>query len=214
MWCCCKAQYNPDICQFCTKLQIKDRKIDNIINKKLTIDCRKYFPAPIFHTVTYNSEIQLFVHVRFGPDRQRPYSKHNYCVLYYEMISPFIILKFYLDIIGRIILNQCDKYLLPALFENENKHQCREFKLIKGLVATSSQAIDHLTIRYCFDTYTLGKHYFNPYLSIDRPDKKKRRKMNSFCVSLTDALHSKFSIDVNVFVSKKKKLFICHYKSH
>ena len=30
--------------------------------------------------------------------------------------------------------------------------------------------------------------------------------MNSFCVSLTDALHSKFSIDVNAFVSKKKEI--------
>ena len=68
----------------------------------------------------------MFVHVEFGPDRQRPYSPNNYGVLYYEVInSPFMISKTYLDIFGNIILNQCDKYLLTALFANENFGECK-----------------------------------------------------------------------------------------
>ena len=126
MWCCCRSQYDPDICQFCTKLQVKDRKVHRFISKKLFIDSRKLFPNDLFFTVTYNSEIPLFVHVNFGPDRQGPYSEHTFGTLRCEVISSaFMIFKFYLDIVGRIILNQCDKYLLPALFENENRDQCR-----------------------------------------------------------------------------------------
>ena len=111
-----------------------------------------------------------------------------------------MIFNFYLDIVGRIILSQCDKYLLPALFGNENRGQCRNataclpqncfpmkkhkttqnififaVKLIKGLVVTSCQSVDPLRTRYCYDVYTLGKHYWNPYLSIDRPKKEEKR---------------------------------------
>ena len=126
MWCCCRSQYDPDICQFCTKLQIKGRNVHRFISKKLFIDSRKLFPDDLFFTVTYNSEIPLFARVNFGPDRQRPYSEHTFGTLHYEVISSaFMIFKFYLDIVGRIILHQCDKYLLPALFENENRGQCR-----------------------------------------------------------------------------------------
>ena len=31
--------------------------------------------------------------------------------------------------------------------------------------------------------------------------------MNSFCRSLTDAIHFEFNINANIFVSKKKKIF-------
>ena len=69
MWCCCRLQYDPDICQFCTKLQIKDKKVHRFISKKFFIDSRKLFPDDLFFIVTYKSEIPLFVHVNFGPDR-------------------------------------------------------------------------------------------------------------------------------------------------
>ena len=111
-----------------------------------------------------------------------------------------MIFKLYLDIVGRIILNQGDKYLLLALFENENRGQCKNatvclpqnffpmkknkirqnififaVKLIKCLVVTSCQSVNPLPIRYCYDVYTLGKHYCNPYLSIDLPKKEEKR---------------------------------------
>ena len=199
LWTCCGSQFDPNFCQFCTKLQIKDKKVTKEINKKLTLDTRNFLPPCLYYGVVYNSSISLFVHVEFGPDRERPYSANNYGVLYYEVInSPFMIFKAYLDILGKIILNQCDKYLLPALFANQNFRECGrsttfvsncfsmkmkqirrrtlifEVKLIKLLAVQAAQVVNSRFIRECYYTYNLWDHYHNPYLSIDRP--KKRRK--------------------------------------
>ena len=125
-WSCCRSQFDKSICQFCTKLQIKDKKVTKAITKKLKLDARNFFPPELYYGVVSNGLVSLFVHVEFGPDRQRPYSENNYGVLHYEEInSPFMVFKAYLDILGKIILNQCDKYLLSALFANENFGQCR-----------------------------------------------------------------------------------------
>ena len=35
-----------------------------------------------------------------------------------------MLFKNYLDIIGKVVFNYCDKYLLPALFEGENHSMC------------------------------------------------------------------------------------------
>ena len=136
------------------------------------------FPFDLYHTTTYNSDVSSFVHVQFGPDRERPYSKNNNGALYYEVISsPFLIFKNYLDIIGKVIFNQCDKILLPELFKNENKFQCREctvclpkncfpqkkqkirqfvyisaVKLIKRLVVATYQTVNSQPIIHCYET--------------------------------------------------------------
>lgn len=107
----------------------------------------------------------------------------------------------YLDILGKIILNQCDKYLLPALFEREETTKCRgptdcsssdcfckkrkkllrrstflfAVKMIKRLLNDSCQTITAPFIRNSFYDYKLWKDCFNPYLSIDRPYKKKEK---------------------------------------
>ena len=39
-WLCCRFQQEPKICQFCTKLQIRNVKFINYINKKLVFDSR------------------------------------------------------------------------------------------------------------------------------------------------------------------------------
>ena len=151
------------------------------------------FPFDLFYTATCNNYTSLFIHVQFGPDRQKPYSTNNYGALYYEVVSsPFLILKNYLDIIGKVILNQCDKVLLPDLFKDEDESQCREcavclpsnclsqkkqkirqfvyiskVRLIKRLVVTACQTVDSHPIIHCYETYTLCKYYHNPYLTID-----------------------------------------------
>ena len=148
------------------------------------IDVRKYFPKLLSNSVTYNDPVPLLVHVHFGPDKQKPY-ENNFGVLNYEVInSPFILFKFYLDVRGRIFLNQCTKYLLPRVFENENVNECRNSKLcvhrncfvmkkcrithnifvfavkfIKHLVSISCQSVNPFPIKNCYDVYTLGKHY-------------------------------------------------------
>ena len=75
------------------------------------IDVRKYFLKLLSNSETYNDTVPLFVHVHFGPDKQKSY-ENNCGMLNYEVInSPFILFKFYLDVLGRIVLNQCTKYL-------------------------------------------------------------------------------------------------------
>ena len=101
-------------------LQIKDKNIITEINKKLKLDSRNFFPPELYYGAMTDGVLPLFVYVDFGPDRQRPYSENNYGVLYYEVInSPFMLFKSYLDILGRIIFNQCDKYLIPAVLKVE-----------------------------------------------------------------------------------------------
>ena len=78
--------------------------------------------------------------------------------------------------------------------------------MIKRLVVTTCQTVDSHPIIHCYETYTLCKHYHNPYLTTDLQRKKK--ELNCFCECLTDALCSKFDIGANFFVSKKKKKII------
>ena len=228
LWSCCRSQYEPYICQFCKMLQIKDKNIIKEINKKLKLDSRNFFPPELYYGVMTDGVLPLFVYVDFGPDRQRPCSENNYGVLHYEVInSPFMLFKSCLDILGRIIFNQCDKYLMPALLKGETfscsrsticrhsrynsnkKKMIRKYvltyavKLIKHCVVQTCQSVNPRFIRECYENYNYWDHYHNPYLSIDLPD-KDRIKMNSFC--LIDALQSKFNIDPHVFVSKKKKI--------
>lgn len=121
----------------------------------------------------------MFIHTNFGKDRQRPYSKENFGTLYYEVVtSPFVLFKLYLEIIGRLIFNFCDKNLFPALFNkirfsksrnkvvNKVKENIFLFacKLIKKLVVAMSQ------IASCdvYKNYKFGIDYYGPYLSTDR----------------------------------------------
>ena len=106
IWCCCRSQYEPSICEFCMKLVIKIKKVDKEFKKRLTIDSRKNITSVLYYGVVSGSPLPLSGHVNSGHDRQKPYSENNFDVLYYELISsPFMLWKFYLDVLGRIILN-------------------------------------------------------------------------------------------------------------
>ena len=71
--------------------------------------------------------------MRFGRGKQRPNSKRNFGVLQYEKISsPFFLFKNYLDIIGRVIFNHCDKYLLPALLIKNRTTCCGKWKMFSA----------------------------------------------------------------------------------
>ena len=49
------------------------------------------------------------------------------------------------------------------------------FKLIKRLVVATCQTVNWHPIINCYETYTLWKHYHNPYLTIDRPKKEENK---------------------------------------
>ena len=101
----------------------------------------------------------LFVHVRFGKDNPRPYSKKNFLVLQYEEItSAFLLFKHCLDIIGRIVFNHCDKYLLPLISNNVySKNGLRKVKEVFYISAV--KLIRRLVITTCQDAnYENGVH--------------------------------------------------------
>lgn len=52
-WLCSRYQNDPKICQHCTKLQIRNLKVVNYINKKLLFDVRRLFPLALNSTVVY-----------------------------------------------------------------------------------------------------------------------------------------------------------------
>ena len=110
---------------FALSLKIKDKKVTKEINKKLKLDARNFLSSQLYYGVISDGLVPLFAHVDFGADRERPSFENNYGVLYYETInSLFMVFKAYLDILEKIILNQCDKYLLPALLTSENDRSC------------------------------------------------------------------------------------------
>ena len=117
-WFCTRSQYDRNICQYCTMLRLKNAKFNKCVIYKLKIDTR-LFPVLLRSSVLYVSDVHLFIHTNFGKDNQRSYSENNYGPLYYEIVSsPFLLFKSYLDIIGRVIFDFCDKNLLPVLLKD------------------------------------------------------------------------------------------------
>ena len=138
--------------------------------------------------------VNLFVHSS-SQNRQRLYSPDNVGTLYYEIISsPFILFKFYFDVLARIIFDHSDKFILPALISGLDSNECRKttacspmncfslkknkikqtifqhaVKLSKRLASQFCQVVNPNYIINVFDGYKFGADFYNPYLSIERP---------------------------------------------
>ena len=195
---CCRSQYESDMCLFCAKLCLKNKKVNLTITKKLKIGYFENFPVSLYCSVTSSDEINLFVHSS-SQDRQKLYGPNNFGTLFYEVISsPFLLWKFYLDVLDRIVLNHCDKFILPALLSGFDTNECKistvcnsencfgfkkvkireinSIKLVflhpvtlsKRLATYSCQTVNSDFIIKVFDTYKCGVDFYNPYLSIDR----------------------------------------------
>ena len=189
---CCRSQYENNMCLFCTKLCIKNKKVNQAITKTLKISYFENFPVPLYCSVICYDEISLFVHSS-SEDRQKLYGPNNFGTLFYEVISsPFMLWKFYLDVLVRIVLNQCDKFILPALLSGLDTDECRNstvcnskncfgfkkvkireivflnaVKLSKRLAIYSCLNVNPDFIIKVFDTYERGVDFNDSYLSID-----------------------------------------------
>ena len=122
---CCRSQYESNICLFCTKLCLKNEKVNLVITKTLKIGYFENFPVSLYCSVISSDEINLFVHSS-SQDRQKLYGPNNFGTLLYEVISsPFMLWKFYLDVLARVVLNHCDKFILLALLSGFDTNECR-----------------------------------------------------------------------------------------
>ena len=95
------------------------------ITKTLKISYFENFPVPLYCSVICYDKISLFFHSS-REDAQKLYGPNNFGTLFYEFTSsPFMLWKFYLDVVVRIVLNQCNKFMPPALLSRTDTDECR-----------------------------------------------------------------------------------------
>ena len=96
-----------DTCRFCTKVYINHKKISGYIIDKLPVQINDYTPTQLRYGVLLEEQITVFVHSSVV-NRQKLFDVGN-CncgILFYESInSPFLLWKFYLDILAGIFFN-------------------------------------------------------------------------------------------------------------
>ena len=167
--------------------------------KKLVIDVLDFFPVQLSYGVITSGLANLFVHFSVC-DRQKFHGENvNFGILYYVVVSSlFILWKFYLYILARIVLNHCDKYIIPALLSGLGTDDCRKstvctptscsglkkykikefvyisgIKMSKKLAEKSCRTLDSYYVIEVFNTYQYGIDYNKKYLSIEWRNKKK-----------------------------------------
>ena len=124
---CCRSQYESNMCLFCTKIYLKNKRLTASIEKNLTVEVLDFFPVHLSYGIISSGHVHLFVHSSIV-DRQKQLSYNsNFETLFYEVInSPFMLWKFYLDILARVVFNYCDKYITTALL-SDLENDCRKF---------------------------------------------------------------------------------------
>ena len=109
---CERSQYYIDMCNFCTKSYVLNKKISDHISKTLFVPIEEFHPS-IRERIVLAEKIYMFAHTVFV-DKDDPFGRSaNFGSLYYESISsPFPLWKMYLDSICRIAFNVSEKFLL------------------------------------------------------------------------------------------------------
>ena len=101
----------PDMCRYCTKLCIKNRKISDHINNNLFVHINE-FPDQLKQGITLVQKIPLFVHKNIVMKN----GSLNFGGIYYESSSsPYLLWKFYLDVLCRIVFNVSREFIFPLL---------------------------------------------------------------------------------------------------
>ena len=172
---CCRSQYERNMCLFCAKIRLKDKKVIKSMCKTLKVNCFDCMSPLLAEGVIIRGDVSLFLHSS-SQDRQKLYNPNNSDTLFYEVISSrFLLWKFHLDALTRLIFNHCGKFILPDLMSGFDTSKCRastvctidnhfgfkNFKLrevvfrhainlSKRLAVQSSQAVDEFLLRKYF----------------------------------------------------------------
>ena len=181
------------MCLFSTEIYLRNKRLSTSIEKNLTGDILDFFPVHLSYGIISGGHVHLFVHTSVV-DRQKQLSYNsNFGTLFYEVInSPFMLLKFYLDILARVVFNYCDKHIMTALL-SDLKDNCRKFTVCnsrtcvnmkrnriknivfetaltfsKKLAEYSCRSVHPYFIFYVFNTYKQGVDFRNQYLTIER----------------------------------------------
>ena len=92
---CVRSQYESNMCLFCTKIYLRNKKLSRLIKKNLTLDVLKHFPSQLSYGIISGGCVNLFVHSSVT-DRQKVFDESaNFGTLFYKVInSLFMLLKF------------------------------------------------------------------------------------------------------------------------
>ena len=89
---CVRSQYESNMCLFCTKIYLRNKKLSRLIEKKLTVDVLKNFPSQLSYGVISGGCVNLFVHSSVI-DRQKVFDESaNFGTLFYEVINSLFML--------------------------------------------------------------------------------------------------------------------------
>ena len=121
--------YNKSV--FCTRIHVRERLLSDFLNQKFTFS-KSYFPSNFVHDV-FLHQIFLFIHYHGIIYASRDKNFQNNCgnlgVLYYEEVDPpFLLYKFYLEILCCVIFNNFFKKVVPIMlndFDLDVKNTCR-----------------------------------------------------------------------------------------
>ena len=107
------------MCLFCTKIYLKNKRLSASVRKNLTVNVLDFFPVHLSYGIISGGHLHLFVHSSIV-DRQKHLAYNpNFGTLFYEVInSPFMLLKFYLDILARIVFNYSNNHITTALLSD------------------------------------------------------------------------------------------------
>ena len=124
---CERSQYCIDMCLYCSKLYIGNKKISDNINEHLYVLIEQ-FPIAIRDGIVTTEKNHIFAHTNALIYKDDPFGRSkNFGFLYYESISsPFLLWKMYIDLLCRIVCNISEKFILSVLFSNI-KCSCRNF---------------------------------------------------------------------------------------
>ena len=173
---------------YCTKLCIKNKKISDHINNNLFVHTNE-FPNQLKQGIVMTQKVPLFVNTNIVVKNDRL----NFGGLYYESInSPFMLWKFYLDILCWIVFNVSHRFIFPLLMSGVDLN-CRDFvictstnysslkkskvkaiffrELVLFCKKLSEFCCDNVDSYFIIDVFKRckrGEDYFSAYLDIDR----------------------------------------------
>lgn len=110
------------MCKYCTKCSVEIKKISWYINDNLFVHISD-IPHQLKHGFSLFDKVPLFVHTNVMKSE-----KCNLGGVYYDKISsPFLLWKFYLNIISRIVFNFSYKFIYIQLVPCCLNVNCRDF---------------------------------------------------------------------------------------
>ena len=169
---CETSQFNSDMCRFFRKLYVSNKKISDYVNNNFYVEINR-FQVQLSEGIVAAKKIYLFSHTNVVGNREDPFGV-NLGGLHYESISSsFLLWKFYLDLLSRIVFNTCYRYVLPILVPNFTYGNCRKLtvcdsKNCKNLVLSKikSKFYEEM-VAFCKRIAEISCFLFNPYLVID-----------------------------------------------